>query len=429
MHMERVYIKDITKSLSNKKVLIKGWVHDLRDLAKIKFILLRDATGIVQCIIKNKSMFKGFLDLSPESAIEITGKARKANIASKEVSNHSIEIEAEDIKLLSKAEALPIQVLERGIETGLSKRLDYRFLDLRRKDVNAIFKIQSVVVNTFREFFFKKGFIEIQPPGIIATATEGGTGLFGIKYFEKNAYLAQSPQLYKQLAAISLERVFSTSTIWRAEKHNTLQHLNEIRQLDIEVAFANEFTVMKYLEDVVKYVFTKVKSDCKEELKILGVKIEIPKAKYITYKEAVDVLNKKNIKMKFGEDFDNAAEKKLCDMFPDTIMFIHDWPKSLKPFYIWPKGNVTGGFDALYGGIEISSGGQRVHIPDILIKQLKERGLTPNEFKWYIDAFRYGAPEHAGWSIGLERLTMTLCNLDNIREACLFPRDRDRITP
>jgi len=428
--MKRTYVNDINRGLHNKNVLIKGWAHDLRDLAKIKFILLRDATGIVQCVIKDKGLFKLFSELSLESTVEITGKAKKASIESEEVSNHSIEIETGGIKLLNKAEALPVQVLERGIKTGLSKRLDYRFLDLRRKEVKAIFNIQSVAINAFREFFFKNNFMEIQPPGIIATATEGGTGLFEIKYFEKNAYLAQSPQLYKQLAAISLEKVFSTSTIWRAEKHNTLQHLNEIRQLDIEVGFANEFTVMKYLEDVVRFIFSRVKETCKKELGILNIDVKVPKAKYMAYKEAVKILNKNNMKMELGEDFERDAEKKLCGLFPDTVLFIHDWPKSLKPFYIWPKKDgTTGGFDAVYGGIEISSGGQRVHVPAILIKQLKERGLNPEKFKWYIDAFRYGAPEHAGWSIGLERLTMTLCKLDNIREACLFPRDRDRITP
>lgn len=428
--MKRTHVNDINRSLHNKNVLIKGWAHDLRDLAKIKFILLRDATGIVQCVIKDRGLFKLFSELSLESTVEITGKARKASIESEEVSNHSIEIEAGCIKLLNKAEALPVQVLERGIKTGLSKRLDYRFLDLRRKEVKAIFNIQSVAVNAFREFFFKNSFMEIQPPGIIATATEGGTGLFEIKYFEKNAYLAQSPQLYKQLAAISLEKVFSTSTIWRAEKHNTLQHLNEIRQLDIEVGFADEFTVMKYLEDVVRFIFSSVKETCKKELEILNIDVKVPKAKYMTYKEAVKILNKNNMKMELGEDFERDAEKKLCGLFPDTVLFIHDWPKSLKPFYIWPKkDDTTGGFDAVYGGIEISSGGQRVHVPAILIKQLKERGLNPEKFKWYVDAFRYGAPEHAGWSIGLERLTMTLCKLDNIREACLFPRDRDRLTP
>jgi aspartyl-tRNA synthetase len=427
--MERMHVGDISSRLHNKKVLLKGWVHDLRDLAKIKFLLLRDSTGIVQCIVKDKKLFRSFSELSPESAIEMVGRAKKARVESEEVSNHSTEIDIESIKMLGKAESLPVQVMEKGIETVLSKRLDYRFLDLRRKEIKAIFSIQSEAVNAFREFFFKSGFMEIQPPGIIATATEGGTDLFKIRYFEMDAYLAQSPQLYKQLAAMSLERVFSTSTVWRAEKHNTTQHLNEVRQLDIEVAFADEFVVMKHLEGVIKHVFSKVRERCKKELEMLNVDLRVPKAKYMTYKEAVGILNKKGVKIKHGDDFDREAEGKLCDIFPHTVLFIHDWPKSLKPFYIWPKGDVTGGFDAIYGGIEISSGGQRVHVPDVLIKQLKERGLNPDSFKWYIDAFRYGAPEHAGWSIGLERLTMALCNLDNIREACLFPRDRERITP
>ncbi len=424
--MERAYIKEIKQ---NKKVLLKGWILEIRDLSKIKFIILRDYTGAVQCIIKDEKLFNEFSKLSLESVIEITGIVKKAIVKSEEVSNNKLEIEIQDFKLLNKAEKLPILPLEKSITTGLSKRLDYRYLDLRKKEIKAIFKIQSTIINAFREFFYKNDFIEIQPPSIIATSTEGGTDLFEVKYFEKKTYLAQSPQLYKQMAAISLEKVFCTMTVWRAEKHNTIKHLNEIRQMDIEVAFADDFMVMKYLEDVVKYICKKVNEDCKQELEVLKMKIKIPSSKYLSYEETISLLNKNKINIKYGDDFDSDSEKKLCEIFPDTIIFIHSWPKSLKPFYIWSKGNITGGFDAIYGNMEISSGGQRVHIPDILIQQLKEKNLNPKDFEWYVDAFRFGAPQHSGWSIGLERFTMALLKLDNIREATLFPRDRERLTP
>ena len=232
--------------------------------------------------------------------------------------------------------------------------------------------------------------------------------------------------------SISLEKVFSTGPIWRAEKNDTSKHINEIRQMDIEVAFVDDIKIMKYLEEVVKFIVKKVLVDCKKEVELLGLKLKIPNAKYLTYKEAVDVLNEKGFKMKYGDDFEPEAEKKLCEIFKNSIVFTYEWPIELKPFYIWPKDEkkrVSGGFDAVYGGLEISSGGQRVHIADILIKQLKSKKLNPNDFKWYVDAFRFGAPMHAGWSIGLERLTQAICNLDNIREATLFTRDRMRLTP
>jgi aspartyl-tRNA synthetase len=422
MKMQRTYIKDIDEKKDGKEVLLKGWVQDIRDLSSVKFLLLRDYSGVVQAVAKPKTkVFDIVPKISIESIVEIKGKVKKNKEARK-----GYEIIIDDLKVLNEAETLPITVLEKGINIGLSKRLDYRFLDMRKEKVRAVFRIQSEIINAFREFFTKNDFIEIQAPGIISTATEGGTDLFPVKYFEKNAYLAQSPQLYKQMAAISLERVFSTMPVWRAEKHNTVRHLNESRQMDIEVAFADEMEIMKWMEKVIQFIVKKVIENCKDELKALNINLKVPKALYITYEEAV----KKLKGMKYGDDFENEHEKKLCEMYPDTIIFIHEWPRSLKPFYIMPKDDkVTRGFDALYEGMEISSGGQRVHIPKILEEQLKKQGLNPKDFEYYISAFKYGAPKHSGWGLGLERLTMCLCGLDNIREACMFPRDRDRLVP
>jgi len=427
--MNRTYIGDISKKHFGKQVMIKGWIADIRDLAKIKFLLIRDVTGQLQAIalkgtIKD-DLFKSIGKIHPESAVEIEGKINQSKQA-----RQGFELQISNLKVLADAKApLPIDTSPKS-KTLIDKRLDYRFLDLRNARTQAIFKIQSIIANSFREFFKNNSYIEIQPPSIIATATEGGTDLFPAKYFEKNAYLAQSPQLYKQMCAISLEKVFTITPVWRAEKHNTPRHLNESRQMDIEVAFTNEFDVMKILEDVVKHMVAEVNKQCKQELETLGVKLKTPKAKYLAYKEAVTLLNKNKIPVKQGEDIPPEGEKKLCELFPDTIVFIHSWPLELKPFYIWPKKDkTTGGFDAIYGSLEISSGGQRVHIPEILEKQLKAKGLKPKDFEYYVSAFRYGAPAHSGWSIGLERFTMALLNLDNIREACLFPRDRDRLTP
>ena len=423
--MKTDYIRDLK---ADKEVLLKGWVYEIRILAKLGFILLRDRTGMVQCVVKGDLLNK-IKDLSLESVVEIKGKTKKAKVKA-DLTREDIELEVSGIKILNKAEKLPIHVNEKTINTEISKRLDNRSLDVRKPEVAARFRIQSTIINGFREFFYNEEFMEIQPPAIIATSTEGGTDLFKIKYFEKDAYLAQSPQLYKQLMAISLEKVFSTSTIWRAEKHDTSRHVNEIRQMDIEVGFCDDLEVMKYLERSVQFIVKKILKDCKKELDLLKLKLKVPEAKYLKYIEAIELLNKTGFKMKDGDDFEPEAERKLCELFPDTIVFTYEWPVSIKPFYIWPKDKKTsGGFDALYGGLEISSGGQRVHIPDILIKQLKSKNLNPVDFKWYIDAFRYGAPMHSGWSIGLERLSMAILKVDNIREVTLFPRDRKRLTP
>jgi len=426
--MERTYVKDIKEG---KEVLLKGWVYESRDTGKLKFLVLRDYTGMVQCIIKESKPSKIFSQLTLETVVEIKGKVKKANVRA-DFARKDVEIEVFDIEILNKADKLPIQVNEKSVNTEINLRLDNRSLDVRKPQVLAIFKIQSTIVNGFREFFYNKKFIEIQPPGIIATSTEGGTDLFKVDYFGRDAYLAQSPQLYKQMMAISMENVFSTSPVWRAEKHDTSKHINEIRQMDIECAFHDDKMIMKYAEEVVQFIVEKVLRECKEEIKILNADIKVPKTKYLTYKEAVEVLNKHGLKMKQGDDFEPEAERKLCEIYPDTLIFTYEWPIKMKPFYIWPKDTkkgISGGFDAVYGGIEICSGGQRVHIPEILIQRLKAKKLNPENFKWYIDAFRYGSPIHSGWSIGLERLTQAILKLSNIREATLFPRDRKRLTP
>ena len=426
--MKRVYIKDLKPG---KEFLIKGWVYEIRSLAKLGFVLIRDKTGIVQGVSKDPNVLKEFSNLSLESVVEVKGIVKNAKVKAKFVRS-DVEIEILDFKILNKAEDIPIHVNEKTVVSSLPKRLDYRSLDVRKPKISAIFKIQSTIINAFREYFYDNDFMEIQPPGIIGTSTEGGTDLFEIQYFDKKAYLAQSPQLYKQLMAISLEKVFSTSTIWRAEKHDTSRHINEIRQMDIEVGFCDDLKVMKYLEEVVKYIVKKVLEKNKSELNLLGIKLKVPRAKYLTYEEAIKILNKHDFKMKIGDDFEPEAERKLCEIFPDTIVFTYEWPIEIKPFYIWPKDkkkNISGGFDALYGGLEISSGGQRVHIPEILIQQLKDKDLNPKDFKWYVDAFRFGAPDHAGWSIGLERISQAMLGFDNIREVTLFPRDRKRLSP
>ena len=424
--MKRDYVNEVK---SGKEVLLKGWVYEIRSLAKLSFILLRDITGMIQCVILNPELMKKVSKLSLESVIEIKGNAKKAQIKA-DFARKDVEIEVSEINLISKAEKLPIHVNEKTTTTEFQHRLDYRFLDFHKPKIQAIFKIQNVIENSFREFFYEKNFIEMQPPCIISTASEGGTELFSVQYFEKKAFLAQSPQLYKQMLACSMEKTFTITPVWRAEKHNTPRHINEIRQMDIECAFMNQMEIMKELEEVIKFIVRRVLENCDDELNVLEIKnLKIPKGVYLSYEDAI-----KKAGGKFGEDFTPEQEKKLCNLYPYSIVFTYSWPSVLKPFYIMPKdenknAKFTEGFDALYGGIEISSGGQRIHIPELLIERIKSKKLNPKHFEDYINSFRYGAPPHSGWSIGLERLTQIICSLENIKEATMFPRDRERLTP
>lgn len=427
--MERTHIQDLFAKKAGEKVLLRGWAYDLRDLKKVRFIVLKDMTGRVQVTAvsgeTSEENFKLMNEVSRESALEIVGTIKDCKQAP-----GGKEIAPEKITILAKAESpLPIDVSDYS-KTELPIRLDWRFLDMHRDKTQAIFKIQNEITNAFREHFYKKGFIEMQPPCIIGAASEGGTELFEVKYFEKKAFLAQSPQLYKQMLACSMEKTFTVTPVWRAEKHNTTRHINEIRQMDIEVAFMNQMDIMKQQEEVVKDIVEKVLKNCKKELELVGRKdLKVPKAVYLHYEDAI-----KKVGGKIGEDFTPEQERVLCEMYPGDMVFTHSWPASIKPFYIMPtnedpKSKESQGFDMLYGGVEISSGGQRVHLPELLIAKLKTKGCNPENFKSYIDSFRFGAPMHSGWSIGLERITQIICGLDNVKEATMFPRDRDRLTP
>jgi len=422
----RNYIKDIFEKNLNS-VEIVGWVSNTRALGKINFLLLRDISGIIQVTgVKGKiddELFKSMDGVSRESVVYIKGKVQDSKQAP-----GGKEIIPDEIVVLAKADELPIDVSEFS-KTELPKRLDYRFLDLHRLRIQAVFKVESTIMQAFREFMIKEGAIEAAFPSIIGSSSEGGTELFSAKYFEKKAFLSQSCQLYKQMLACSMEKVFAIFTVWRAEKHNTVRHLNEARQLDFEMAFADEFVVMDVMARCVQYIVKKVLEVNKKELDLLEVKLKIPKVKYLTFAETVELVKKNKIKCE-KHDLTPEAEKKLGELFPDTIVFVHDWPLEGKPFYIMPKGkDLSKGFDAIYQGTEITSGGQRVHLPELLIERLKAKGLNPKDFTSYIDSFRFGAPPHAGWGIGLERLTMLILGIQNIREVVLFPRDRDRLTP
>lgn len=425
---EKKHIGDISAKDDGKKVIIAGWLYDIRDLSKLRFLVVRDTSGEIQITgIKGETdskVYEAMGNVTRESAVIVHGTIKKSDKASggRELLPSLFEVVG------LAGQPLPIDTSDFS-KTELPKRLDYRFLDLHRKKIQAIFKIQNTLLQSYREFMEKERAIEAIFPSIIGSSSEGGTELFPVKYFEKKAFLSQSCQLYKQMLACSMEKVYAVFTVWRAEKHNTIRHLNEARQFDYEQGFADEFVVMDVLARVVQFQVKRVIEKHKEELETLGVKLKVPGVKYITFAEAAEIMKKHKVHVG-KDDLSGEAERKLDEIYPDTIVFVHDWPLSGKPFYIMPKGkDLSCGFDAIYKGMEITSGGQRVHIPELLIERLKVKGLDPKDFEKYIDSFRYGAPPHAGWGLGLERLTMVMLGLDNIREAVLFPRDRDRLTP
>jgi len=431
--MERTYIADLFQKQPGEKVLLNGWVYDSRDLKKVRFIVLRDMTGRVQVTAVSKetdeTTFNMMDKISRESAVEVIGVIKDCKQAP-----GGKEIAPEKITVLAQAEnPLPIDVTDYS-KTELPIRLDYRFLDLHREKTQAIFKIQSTIMSAFREYMTKEqGAMEAAFPGIISASSEGGTDVFKVKYFEKEAFLSQSCQLYKQMVACAMEKVFTIFTVWRAEKHNTVRHLNEARQMDFEIAFADDKIAMDIMGKTVQHIIQKVIENNEKELKLLEVTLKVPEVKYLTFAEVTEIMKKEKIHVG-KDDLSGESEEKLGELFPNTIVFVHDWPLSGKPFYIMPKdgdpkAKLANGFDAIYKGMEITSGGQRIHIPELLIERLKAKGLKPEMFKDYIDSFRYGAPPHAGWGIGLERLTMLILGIRNIREAVLFPRDRDRLTP
>jgi aspartyl-tRNA synthetase len=282
------------------------------------------------------------------------------------------------------------------------------------------------VLHEVRAFLSAHDFIEIQTPKMVATATEGGTQLFPISYFDREAFLNQSPQLYKQIMmAAGLERVFEVGPIFRAEEHDTRKHLNEVTSIDIEASFLDDREVMELLEELIQHVYVAVAERCSAPLQSLGVTLSIPNIpfKRIAYAEAIEIAD-----IPWGDDLDTAAEKAVGEEIAEHY-FIVDWPVELKPFYVQPRNNLCYAFDLMHPRMELASGARRIHDYALLVEQLAGKSLAPENFGFYLDAFRFGMPPHAGWGLGAERLLVTMLGLANIRESVLFPRDRRRITP
>jgi len=427
------YSSQISPEMDGEEVIIMGWAHAIRKLGKLIFIILRDREGTIQVVVPKQKVgeeiFKMAKEIGKEDVIAIKGK-----VVANEKAPSGFEILPIEIRILNKADApLPLDPAEK-VSADIDTRLDNRFLDLRRPKIQAIFKIRSEMLKSVRKTFYENGFVEVNTPKLVASCTEGGTELFPISYFEKEAFLGQSPQLYKQmLMATGLDRVFEVGSIFRAEEHNTRRHLNEAISIDVEMAFCDDKDAMEMLEKVVYNAFMDVYENRKKELEILGVDLELPNEKFdrITYDEAIDIANAKGVELEWGDDLSRAAEKAIGEEM-GGLYFIVNWPTETRPFYTMPNEKdpkICKAFDLMYKDLEISSGAQRIHLYDLLVERIKAQGLNPEGFGSYLEAFKYGMPPHAGWGLGADRFTMVLTGQENIRECVMFPRDRHRLTP
>ena len=405
-----------------------GWLQDTRNLGGIAFLQLRDITGVIQLTLLKKKLgdenFKSWANINRESIILVRGIVKE----NKEAPG-GVEMLPDNIELMNEAETpLPLGVIDK-IDSEIETRLNARYLDLRKTEIAANFQIRAAISGAVHKHLRRENFLEVQTPKIIASATEGGTSLFEMKYFDKTAYLAQSPQLYKQmLMSGGLERVYEVGPAFRAEEHNTPRHLNEFISIDIEMSFADDDVVMGVMERLVATAARTVSKETRalETLGIEPIELELPLPR-ITYDEAVEMSQGK---AEWGEDLSMEATRVIAEQMND-FYFITKWPLSLKPFYIQPDEDpkYSKGFDFMYNEVEMTSGGQRVHDVNLLRERLKEQGLDPDGFNHYLDPFRYGMPPHAGWGLGLDRLAMIFTGAKNVRECVLFPRDRTRMTP
>jgi nondiscriminating aspartyl-tRNA synthetase len=429
----RIPIREVTAESGRAE--IAGWVHEIRDLGGLTFFIIRDRTGILQVTIPKKKVSEAVLasikDVSRESLVRVSGTVKAIDKAP-----GGRELVPDDFELVSRsASPLPLDVSEK-VPAELDTRLDARFLDARRPRVTAVFQVRSTVIRAVNDFLFSSGFIHISSPKIVAAATEGGTELFPIAYFEKEAFLNQSPQLYKQMMmAAGFEKVFEIGPIFRAEEHNTTKHLNEATSIDVEVSFADHHEVMNLLEHIIVHTYSAVNENCQGALEALEIgSLTVPKSPFerLPYTEAIEIAAKATGEpISYGDDIGTAAEKAIGEQIGEHY-FIVDWPTAIKPYYAMPyekDPEISKAFDLMHPRMELSSGAQRVHDHDLLVHQIQSKGLNPENFEFYLEPFRYGMPPHAGWGLGAERLVMTMLSLQNIREAILFPRDRHRLTP
>jgi nondiscriminating aspartyl-tRNA synthetase len=433
------YTSQVTASDAEKEVTVAGWVHKLRDLGKLKFIVLRDREGQIQITLKKGVSEEALItmvdSLREEDVISVTGVVKATKIAPK-----GRELAPRSIEILNKI-TTPVPISVSGnIESNLDTRLDFRVLDLRRPEVSAIFKIQSKILEGFQEFLNRDGFWQVFTPCLMGAASESGAEVFPVVYFNKSAFLRQDPQLHRQLVVISgMDKIYDVGPSWRAELSHTPRHLCEHRGCAVELGFIkDEYDVMRVEEKLIQSGLAKVREDCKEELELLGKDIAVPAAPFpeLKFPDVYPILEEFGKKIPVGEDYDRDAEALLAKYVKEKhnsdFFFVNRFPFKIKPFYVmkvdddplWARS-----VDMICKGIELSSGGQRENRYEKIMEQVKVKGMSTVSIQWFTDFFKYGACTHGGFNVGIERLTMQLLDLQNIKEATLFPRTPDRLLP
>lgn len=435
----RVLIKNLKEHIDSE-VLVAGWINVRRDHGKLIFLDIRDGSGIVQAVVlpDKKDILSTAEKLRPEWVVEIKAKVnrRPEKMINAEILNGDIELEILGVEVVSEADELPF---EKDVEVNIDTYLDNMPFTLRSEKTRAIFKVQSEIVGEYRRTLADRSFIEYQSPKLVGDDAEGGGNVFKVDYFnDKTAFLATSPQLYKQIMVGVYEKVFTTSTVFRAEKHSTTRHINEYTSLDAELGFIKDHNdVLIELIKTIRSILSHVADKCQDELKVLNTTLpklpqDIPVMKL---REVQELIKKETGEDCTGEpDLEPSHERWICkyalEKFGSDFVAVTHYPVSKRPFYTYEDEDdlsFTKSFDLLCRGVEITTGGQRINNHDQLVDKIKEKGLDPESFSFYLQAFKYGMPPHGGWGMGLERLTQKFLDLDNVKKATLFPREINRI--
>ncbi|AKL95863.1 aspartyl-tRNA synthetase AspS [Clostridium aceticum] len=429
--MKRSFITEIKGE--EEAVLLKGWIFKVKKFKTFGFVSLRDKTGILQLVLEDLDVLES---LKTEMAVEVIGTPVK-----NEKVEGGIEIHIKDLTIIGNAyyDLLPFSINQKNVNTSLEMELDHRYISLRRPDRRAIFKVQEEIVTAFRDYFKDQGFSEIHTPKIIASGTEGGSEVFTVNYFDRRAFLAQSPQFYKQMmVGAGFESVFEIGHAYRAELHNTWRHLNEYVSLDVETGFIkDEEDLMNIQQQFIQHLFQHLTSACEKELKIHNITLpeikDIPRIPlFEAQKILLEVYDKKSPVGNLDAEGEIVFSKYVKEKYDSDFVFLTKYPAIKRPMYTMPDEDYEGmtkSFDLIYKGLEITTGGQRIHDYEMLKENIIKFGSNPEDFGFYVESFKYGMPPHGGFAMGLERLTMKILDLQNIRESTLLPRDMGRITP
>lgn len=432
---EEAELEDLLKAEEGTTIILEGAVHSIRDMGEIAFVILRKREGLIQTVWEEGKTDMELSEIREGDYIHVTGQ-----IKDEERAPHEKEVRLSTIRHLSHVSCpLPLPIDKWKLNTSLEAKLDRRSLSLRNIRERARFRIQEGIVRGFRDFLYEQGFTEIHTPKIGAKSAEGGANMFRLSYFHRPAVLQQSPQLYKQMMVGVFDRVFETGPVFRAEKHNTRRHLNEYTSLDFEMGYIHSFLDICAMETgFLQYTMNLLEKEYSKELKLLNITLpDVEKIPYVRFDEAKRLVSEKyNRKIRNPFDLEPEEEELIGKYFKEEynadFVFVTHYPSKKRPFYAMDDPEDTRytlSFDLLYHGLEITTGGQRIHDLSMLEEKIQEKGMTEEGLEQYLDAFRFGMPPHGGLGIGLERLTMQLLGEDNVREACLFPRDMSRLEP